>query len=495
MHADTVTQLIPERSSAEGFDLFVAVDRSCATPLGRQIEDQVRNAIRSRRLHAGRELPSTRALARDLAVSRGVVVRAYAQLAEEGYLQLRQGAAPSVREPRTDSPAAAACKRGVGRACKVRYDLRPHLPEASLFPRHAWLRSLRHAVTTAGNADLTYSGSRGLEQLRTEVSAYLGRARGIAAGPDQIVITAGCTHSLNLVFHMLARRGAGRIGLENPSDVMVQTIAERAGLNPVGISLDEDGILVGELRAAAVPAVVVSAGHQFPTGSVLARERQVALMRWAATVGAVVVEDEYDAALRPDWTAISAQDGLAHERVVYLGSTGKTLSPAVRIGWAVLPKALATAFAEEVVTSVLQISAIEQLAFADFLRRGEFDRHLRQMRLVFRRRRAAVAAAFEGILPQVEVHEAAAGLNMLIELPCVELEQAAVRQANSRGIRLETLSRHTLPGYRGPAGLLIGVGALQDGAISHVVEELAQVLAAVGALTGGRRPLAAAALR
>jgi GntR family transcriptional regulator/MocR family aminotransferase len=143
---------------------------------------------------------------------------------------------------------------------------------------------------------------------------------------------------------------------------------------------------------------------------------------------------------------------------------------------------MATAFAEEVVSSVLQISPIEQLAFADFLRRGEFDRHLRQMRTVFRRRRAAVAAAFDATLPRVRVRDAAAGLNMLIELPSVELEQAAVRQANSRGIKLETLSRHTLPGYKGPAGLLIGVGCLQDGAISHVVQELAQVLAAVGAL-------------
>jgi GntR family transcriptional regulator / MocR family aminotransferase len=474
--------LIPQRSSAEGFDLFLAVDRSCATPLSRQIEDELRSAIRSRRLQPGRDLPSTRALARDLAVSRGVVVRAYAQLAAEGYLKLRRGSTPSVREPGTGSSTAAACKRGDERASKVRYDLRPYLPEASLFPRHAWLRSLRHAVTTAGNAELTYSGSRGLEQLRTEVSAYLGRARGIAAEPDQIIITAGCTHSLNLVFQMLARKGAGRIGLENPSDFLVHTIAKRAGLIPIGISLDCDGILVAELGAAAVSGVVVSAGHQFPTGSVLARERQAALMRWAAGVGALVVEDEYDAALRPDWTAISARDGLTRDRVVYLGSPGKTLSPAVRLGWAVLPKALATAFAEEVVSSVLQISPIEQLAFADFLRRGEFDRHLRQMRTVFRRRRAAVAAAFEVTLPQVRVRDAAAGLNMLIELPSVELEQAAVRQANSRGIKLETLSRHTLPGYRGPAGVLIGVGGLQDGAISHVVEELAQVLAAVGAL-------------
>jgi GntR family transcriptional regulator / MocR family aminotransferase len=464
------------------FDLFLAVDRSCATPLGRQVEDQLRAAIRSRKLQPGRELPSTRALARDLSVSRGVVVRAYGQLAAEGYLELRRGAAPSVREPRTDSPATPAAKRSDSRLAKVRYDLRPHLPEASLFPRHAWLRSLRHAVTTAGCSDLSYSNPRGLEQLRTEVSAYLGRARGIAAEPDQIVITAGCTHSLNLIFRMLARKGATRIGLENPSDCLVHTIAERAGLTPAGISLDGDGILVGELGAVGAPAVVVSAGHQFPTGSVLTRERQAALVRWADRAGALVVEDEYDAALRLDWTPISARDGLPRDRVVYLGSTGKTLSPAVRLGWAVLPKTLATVFAEEVVTSVLQIPAIEQLAFADFLRRGEYDRHLRHLRIVFSQRRAAFAAAFDRALPDARVRDAAAGLNMLIELPSVEQEQAAFRRASSRGIKVETLSRHTLPGYKGPAGLLIGVGGLPDGAIPYVVADLARALAAVGAL-------------
>jgi GntR family transcriptional regulator/MocR family aminotransferase len=144
--------------------------------LGRQVEDQLRAAIRSRKLQPGRELPSTRALARDLSVSRGVVVRAYGQLAAEGYLELRRGAAPSIRESRTDSPTTSAAKRSESSLVKVRYDLRPHLPEASLFPRHAWLRSLRHAVTTAGCSDLSYSDPRGLEQLRTEVSAYLGRA-------------------------------------------------------------------------------------------------------------------------------------------------------------------------------------------------------------------------------------------------------------------------------------------------------------------------------
>jgi GntR family transcriptional regulator / MocR family aminotransferase len=473
----------PRVSSMRAFNLFLDIDRSCARGLGRQIEDQLRIAIRSGKLQPGRELPSTRALAHDLSISRGVVVRAYAQLAAEGYLELCRGRAPSLRDPRTGSPVAAAMGGSGTKASvrKARYDLRPHMPDAGLFPRRAWLRSLHHAVTSAANADLNYSNERGLAQLRSEVAAYLGRARGIAAEPEQIIITAGCTHSLSLIMRLLARKGVSRIGLENPSDGLLRTIAEHAGVTPIGVSLDRDGILVGELEAAAVPAVIVSAGHQFPGGSILTPARQAALVRWANAVGGLIIEDEYDAALRPDWTPISARDELRCDRIVYLGSTGKALSPAVRLGWAVLPKALAPAFAEEVVANVLQLSAIEQLAFADFLRRGEFDRHLRRMRSLYRQRREALAAAFEGAIPGVQMRDAAAGLNMLIELRSVELEQAAFRHATARGINSEMLSEHTLPGYRGPAGLLIGVGGLADGAIQHVVEELARVLAAIGA--------------
>jgi GntR family transcriptional regulator / MocR family aminotransferase len=407
------------------------------------------------------------------------VVRAYTQLAAEGYLDLRRGAAPSVREPQS---VARAARDVTAITQKTRYDLRPHLPDSSLFPRHAWLRSLRNALTAAGTADLNYSDARGLEQLRAEIAAYLGRARGITAEPDQIVITAGCTHSLSTAARLIARTGATKIALENPSQSSVHGIVRHAGLSTVGVSLDQDGMLVGELEVASVAAAVISAGHQFPTGSLLSRTRQAALVRWAAKAGALIIEDEYDAGLRPDWTPISARDDLARDRVIYLGSTGKTLSPAVRLGWAVVPRALMTAFVEEVARSVRQISTIEQLAFADFLRRGEFDRHLRQMRALFRQRRAALIAACERGLPSAPVREAAAGLNLLIELPSLELEQAALHETGSRGIKVETVSQHTLPGYRGPAGLVLGVGGLPEGAISHVVEELAQALATAGAV-------------
>ena len=463
-------------------DLLIRIDRTRRVAIGRQIEDSLREAIRSRTLVPGSDLPSTRALAEELSVSRGVIVRAYAQLAAEGYLDLRQGANPAVRDvlelPSVPSTAP--------RETRTRYDLRPHVPEVGTFPRQAWLRSLRNALSTATDAELGYIDPHGLEQLRREVSAYLGRARGVAAHPEQIVITAGSSHSISLIARVLARGGVTAIGFENPSHRMLHAVAERAGLAPVGLPVDRDGLIVDALDGVQVGAVIVSPAHQFPTGRVLSAERRAALALWARESGGLIVEDDYDAEFRYDRAPIAALHGLSPEQVAYIGSTSKTLSPAIRIGWAVLPRALAAGVAEELACSVLHLSAIDQLAFADFLRRGEFDRHLRRMRAVYRARRDALVAALDRQLPQLQVSGAAAGLHVVLELP-PEIDEAGVcTHAQARGVTVQSLSDHALPGYEGPGGLLIGYGGILDPALPHAIAELATAIAAVS--RNGHRP-------
>jgi len=456
-------------------ELSVFVDRSRPTAIQRQIEDQLRDAIRRGAIAAGSTLPSTRALAEDLTVSRGVVVRAYGQLAAEGYLDLRQGASPSVAGIRvTGSPPAART------APKIRYDLRPHLPELGRFPRRAWLRSLREALATAADAELGYIDSSGLTALRAEVAAYLGRARGVVAHPDRVVITAGSTHSIALLAGALARRGGQTIAFENPSHFILRAAAENAGLTPFGVPVDDDGLVVDALPDADVAAVVVSPAHQFPTGSALAAERRAQLVRWARESGALIVEDDYDAEFRYDRAPAAAMQAVAPDRIAYVGSTGKTLAPAVRLGWAVLPGELATSVTDEIQRTLLHLPGIDQLAFADFLRRGEFDRHLRRMRDVYRRRRDRLVATLEEYLPDFRVHGLAAGLHVVVELPSRELEAEVCLQAHRRGLALQSLSRHALPGYRGPHGLLVGYGCIVEPAIPAAVEELAVAVAAAG---------------
>ena len=217
-----------------------------------------------RRPAAGAALPSTRDLARQLTVSRRVVVDAYAQLAAEGYLSLRQGARPRV------SAAAVRSRRPTPRpaaprpAPRARFDFRPSVPDLSAFPRAAWLRSLREALATITDADLGYGDPRGVEALRCALADYLGRVRGVVADPEHIIITNGYTQGLGLVCHALAAAGAKRIALEDPSNPRRPLIVARAGLEPVAIGVDEAGTQVDDLERADADAVVVDARPPAP---------------------------------------------------------------------------------------------------------------------------------------------------------------------------------------------------------------------------------------
>lgn len=452
----------------QALDLLVRVDRASGTPVGRQIEEQLRRGIRSGALAAGTGLPSTRALADDLGVSRGVVVRAYAQLAAAGFIDVRQGANPRVREV----PRVAQAAPGGG--AKILYDLRAHQADVSTFPRRLWLRSIEQAVTSATNAELGYLDVRGLDRLRTEIAGYLGRVRGVAADPDRIVVTAGATHALSLMWRTLAREGATVTAFENPSHRNLHAAARHAGQTTVGIPVDEHGLRADMLGDEAT--VVVSPASHFPTGVTLPQVRREALLGWAGRNGSLVIENDYDAEFRFGRAATGALQALAPEHVAYVGSTGKTLAPAIRLGWMVLPDGVLEAVAAELSASMLQVSGMDQLAFADFLHRGEFDRHLRRLRALYRRRRDVVVDALATCLPDHFVTEPAAGLHVLVELFEEESEPAIVAAARTDGVLVQSLSQHALPGYDGPPGIVVGFGALPEPTIPRAVERLAAIV-------------------
>ena len=482
-------------------DLLVRIDRSQRPSLRRQLEDQLRDAIRSGTLAPGSELPSTRALAQELDVSRGVTGRAYAQLAAEGYLELRQGANPTVRRVSQVEHPPAAPRQPAGP--RVRYDLRPHLPDVSSFPRQAWLRSLRSAVTAATNAELGYVDSRGVLQLRTEIANYLGRARGVAAKPENVVITTGSAHALSLISGALARTAQTQMAWENPSHLILRLMTERAGQSSIPVAVDDEGLRVDELERVEANSVVVSPAHQFPTGVVLSAGRRRRLIDWASTTGGLIVEDDYDALFRYDRAPIGALQGLSPEHVVYLGSAGKSLAPALRLGWAVVPQQLVGALTEELAGTMLIVPALEQLALADFIRRGEFDRHLSRMRMTYRRRRDAVVRGLATWLPDLPMSGIDAGLHAVVHLPSAEIEAAVCERATSLGVLVQSLTQHALPGYDGPAGLLVGYGPVPEAAIPQAIQQLAAIVDSVrqpvsalaGSHTASRRAHSATAVR
>ncbi len=315
-------------------ELLLSVCRDGSRTLGAQIEDQLRRAIRGGALRPGSRVPSTRDLARQLGVSRRVAVDAYAQLAAEGYLSLRQGARPRVSAAVAHVPDAVAVRASP--PPRPRFDFRPSMPDVSTFPRAAWLRSLREALATVTDADLGYGDPLGVEALRFALADYLGRVRGVLADPEHIVVTNGYTQGLGLVCRALAGAGAKRIALEDPSNPEDRLIATRAGLEPVSIGVDDAGTRVDELRRADTDAVVLTPAHQHPTGVVLTGPRRTDLLAWLRERHAIAIEDDYDAEYRYDRVAVGALQGLDPDRVVYAGSASKTLAPALRLGWLVV---------------------------------------------------------------------------------------------------------------------------------------------------------------
>jgi GntR family transcriptional regulator/MocR family aminotransferase len=463
------------RPVAETRELLLGVTRDGSRTLGAQIEDGLRRAIREGTLRPGARIPSTRDLARQLGVSRRITVDAYAQLAAEGYLALRQGARPRVSDSIATGSRAAAAEEAA--AAPLRFDLRPSMPDVSAFPRAAWLRSVRDAIRTITDFDLGYGDARGMEALRTGLVDYFGRVRGVVADPARVVVTSGYSQGLGVVCHALAGGGATRIAIEHPSNLLQRDLAARAGLEAVPIPVDEQGIAVEALGPA--DAVVVTPAHQHPTGALLSPERRAALIAWLRDNDAIAIEDDYDAEFRYDRPAVGALQGLEPERVIYAGSVSKTLAPALRLGWLVVPGRLVERVAAEKVLTDRGTARIDQLAFADFLARGELDRHLRRMRIRYRARRDALVNALADALPDAQVLGIAAGLHASVRLPAGVDEDALREEASRRRIAFETMRDYHA--NDGPVTLLLGYALLPEPAIPAAVRELAAAVEASSA--------------
>jgi GntR family transcriptional regulator / MocR family aminotransferase len=457
--------------------MLVELDRAAELPLHEQLERTLRENIRCGRLSAGARLASTRALAVELGISRGVVTEAYGQLAAEGYIETRQGApvrvARAVRGAEEAVPARSLLPR-------FNYNFYPGLPDLASFPRESWLRSLRVAWRDSPLDAVGYGDPRGVPALREALGAYLGRVRGAATDTERMLVCTGFMQGLSLLCRWLRASGVERVAVEDPGWHVHRLIIEQAGLEPVPVGIDRDGLRVEELQASEAPAVVVTPAHQFPTGVVLSRERRTALIDWAEDGERLIVEDDFDSELRFDRGAVGALQGLAPERVVYIGSASKRLVPGMRLGWMLMPSWLTWPLVSTKAIEDGGSETIGQLALCDFIARGELDRHTRRMRLRYQRRREALLGALARRLPQATPAGAAAGLYELVRFPDHVEEAKLIAASAERGVGVEGLSLHRFT-HGGSPGLLLGYGNLSEPAIDQGVHLLAQAFAQVTA--------------
>jgi GntR family transcriptional regulator/MocR family aminotransferase len=454
--------------------LLLALDRRRGVPLRSQLEGELRQAIRSGRLTVGERLPSSRELAHELGVSRGLVQECYSQLQAEGYLTTRVGSATRVAAGAHDATAPPAPSTS---APRLTADFRSTVPDLSSFPRGDWAWAVREVCRSMPTASFDYGDPRGSAVLREVLAAYLRRVRGAAADPERMVVCTGFTQGLNLVLRVLARDGVRRVAFEDPGyDETIAIAVASAGVEAVPVRVDDRGIDVDELATTGARAVVLTPAHQWPTGVVLAPERRHALVAWAATQEATIVEDDYDAEFRYDREPVGALQGLAPDRVAAIGTVSKSLAPAVRLGWVLCPATLAEEVAEEKRRSDRGSPVLDQLVVATLIESGRYDRHLRRMRAEYALRRGALVDALARHAPGVELTGLAAGIHAVAHLPEPAEEQAVISAARARSVGLYGMSPQRFSKATTPAQLVLGFGDLGERSIQAGIAAVGDLL-------------------
>ncbi|MGW5348054.1 MocR-like pyridoxine biosynthesis transcription factor PdxR [Streptomyces sp. NPDC004050] len=457
-----------------GADLHL--DLSAGRGLRAGLTEALRDAARSGRLAPGTRLPSSRSLAADLGIARNTVAEAYAELVAEGWLTARQGSGTRVAErarPRRSAAAAARVRPPARRGAA--HSLLAGTPDLGGFPRAAWLAAARRALTDAPNEAFGYGiDQRGRVELREALAGYLARARGVYADPDRIVLCSGFAHGLSVLARVLRARRVREVAVEGYGLGEHRELLTRAGLRTAPLTVDGAGARTPELSAGDAGAVLLTPAHQFPTGVALTAARRAAAVDWARTTGGLILEDDYDGEFRYDRQQVGALQGLDPDRVVYFGTASKSLAPGLRMGWMVVPPGLL----EEVLAAKGRFdwasSALDQLTLAEFIRSGAYDRHVRGMRLRYRRRRDELLAAVSG---RVAVSGIAAGLHAVLDLPA-GAQDAVLRAAAWHDVALETLSRYAHPDAVEPPreALVVGYGTPSTSAWSASLAALAACL-------------------
>jgi GntR family transcriptional regulator / MocR family aminotransferase len=469
MHATTGSQ-----SSVAGLDLYL--DR----PGGRVrdgVMEAIRDAIRSGRLVPGIQLPSSRALAADLGVARNTVARAYAELIAEGWLTSQHGSGTLVSQRAAEVVRSVASppKRRTQR--RLDHDFRPGHPDLSSFPRAEWSRAVKRALNAAPCEAFGYTDPQGRPELRGALAEYLARARGVRARPGNIVICSGAAEGLNLVAGALAEAGVAAVAVEEFGLYTQRASLARARLRCPPLTVDSRGADVMALDGMAdVGGVLLTPSHQFPLGVPLHSDRRAAVVDWARRSGGLIIEDDYDGEFRYDRSPVGALHGIDPEHVIYMGTASKSLAPGLRLGWLVLPDRLVHAVGGQRGEREETSSFVDQLAMAEFIVSGSYDRHIRTMRAQYRRRREQLVAAVARSSPKTTVAGMPAGLQVMLELAGAD-QSALSRQRAWRRLGVDGLDlfRHPEAGSK-RNGLVVGFAAPAPSAWSAALDALIRLL-------------------
>ncbi|GAB6991105.1 MocR-like pyridoxine biosynthesis transcription factor PdxR [Paenibacillus pini] len=472
---------------------WIPINRDAGIPLFRQIYTEFRNQILKGKLQIGEQLPSTRDLAASLQVSRTVIVEAYEQLLAEGYIEGRHGSGTFVAEgtlmninkgkhvPQfTPSAASTASREEAVQATHDLIDFRHGIPALDHFPRKQWSELSKRACMEAPNEAFGYGKPEGRLELRTIIAQYLHRTRGVICDPDQLLITTGATQALSLIAKLLLSEISDVI-LEDPITMEIHNIFSLPDTTIHPVPVDRHGLLTELMPENIKPKFIyVTPSHQFPLGGVLPIQRRVQLIQYAAAHGSYIVEDDYDSEFRYEGPPVSSLQGLNPDRVIYIGTFSKILSPALRMGYIILPRAHIEAARSLKWLTDLHTPALEQLTLARFMEEGYLDRHIKQMRKLYRKRRDFLMHALsQSFGEQVTIIGDSTGLHLVAEFAGITFTPDLLHQLELSGVKVHPVDIHALHKDKHRQQIILGFGNLTENRISEGIRRIFNTLSQI----------------
>lgn len=454
-------------------------------PLYQQLYRQVRDHILSGKLPADARLPSVRELASELATSRNTVEAAYQELLAEGYLysKERSGYFVSPLDQEAAPRSLPRSERRIDRApqplAAYRFDFHPARLDPQSFPTALWRRCFLQTLAASGKDLLQYGDPQGEWELRRQLQQYLERSRGVVCAPEQIVICAGLQQSLEIVAQLL-RESHATLAVENPGYHLPRAVFANHGFTVKPVPVTAQGIDVASLKASSASLVYVTPSHQLPLGCVMSIAQRLQLLEWAEHGANLILEDDYDSELRYHGRPIPALQGLRPQgQIVYLGTFSKIFSPALRLGYLVLPQPLLTVYRQRYAAYFSTVSLLEQRTMAAFMAQGYWERHVRRMRSRYQKKHDHMLQAIaQHFGDQATVVGQGAGLHVVLQLadPHPD-ENTIIARALEQSIRLFPFSAFYVDGQPGAPRLLLGFGGLGVSEIEQGILQLSRLCA------------------
>lgn len=462
---------------------WIHLDRTSDIPLYRQIYDSFRSKILQGEMKSGEKLPSSRELAVSLLVSRNIIVEAYDQLLSEGYIEGRHGSGTFVAEgtylehltQQAFIPIESARETNEKNNDLIHF--RAGIPALDLFPRKTWGKLADYICTNAPDEAFGYGKPEGRYELRSVLAQYLRRTRGVICTPEQLLITTGATQALSMIAKLLYSPDA-EIIVEDPVTHEIHTIFSMPGATLYPIPVDEHGLRTELLPSHKKPKFIyVTPSHQYPIGGILPIQRRVQLIQYARTTGCYIVEDDYDSEFRYESAPVSSLQGLDPDRVIYIGTFSKILSPALRMGYLILPQSLIDSGRQLKWFTDLHTPSLEQLILARFIEKGYLERHIVKMKKLYRKRRDFMIHCLESSFgDNVVIMGHSTGLHLIAQFTNVHFTPSLLERIEQNGVKVYPVEIHAISKGKQLDPIILGYGNVSEEKIAIGIERLSFVL-------------------